>query len=230
MPTYGKQGSGGGGVSSGTIDSTLALNSGILGVAGWHSNAQRFLFSKVAALTQYVPWQAGISNIAGPTTPAAGAGADGALEGGALISGNAVVTKLDTVPFTQNSKTKPWGFILRGSFDTNGVGAQQIGLINAGGLHSAVIVAQTSIDATHFVLSTNAGGTVNQTLSLADAAIHDFALTFDLTTITAWIDGVSVGTQTNLAQLPSEPMIPFIYGTSPTFFRALQGGWAYVAL
>lgn len=214
------------GAAAVTVDSTLTAGPP-LGVSGWWANAQRFLFGAVPALTQFVPWKAGPNPLGGPTTLVAGNGVDQGIEGGAIGTANGVAVPLS--PYTvweSPGAPKEFGVVMRAKYPAVTAALQQLGISSAS--HGVAISLASGTDATHWVMRVVGVATTPVVLSVADTLWHDFALTFDKTTIIAWIDGVNVGQTTVLTNLSTDAMWPQLFNTT-TALACSQAGWAYVA-
>jgi hypothetical protein len=210
------------------IDGTL-IASPTLGLSGWWANAQRFLAGKLPALTEFVPWKAGVAPIGAPAAGVTGNGLDANVEGGGLKGGGSTtVTPLSFTTVWQTPKTGPLAMIVRAKFPAVSAALQSFGAINAAQTHAINFSLASGVDATHWYFALNDGTQVNTALSVADTSWHDFAFTFDGVTVTCWVDGVSVGTVTTLTHFPTDALAPYIINGASAI-AVTKALWGYVA-
>lgn len=142
-------------------------------------------------------------------------GNEGTLEGGGISNGAAGTVTALGFPITQNLKTNRWTMSFRAKLAVPDVThtVSQVGWINQATTHGLFIGPNTGQDATHFVLRILGAGTTPVVLGVADANAHDWDVTFDLTTVTVYMDGVSAGSTAVLTNLMAEAAIPMISAT-----------------
>lgn len=215
-------------------DLTVGFTASGFGLAGWWANQERFLASKLTALTEFVPWKAGVSQIGGPTTLVAGNGTDASIEGGGQQGATGAVVNYSTATVWQSPKTGVVGCVWRAKYSAVSANVQDIGFINAAGTHFITLSLVSSVDATKWYLSLTAAAATNLAFVVADTAWHDFAITYDGTagtpTVTVWVDGVIIGTQTTLTNFTTDPLYPFHLNQNATSpIKVSKALWGYVA-
>lgn len=194
-------------------------------LADWYSVQQTFLQGKLPQLTGFKTFQPGrIDAGLAPSSVTNSA----AIEGGGLTGagGLAIGTAVYRTP-----KTGKWGFVFRGVLAVPSAGSGgsvgALGLANAALTHFLTPLAQFSVDATHIVLDVTGTNTV--TSFVADNNPHDFCLTGDGTTITLYIDGVSIATDLQSHVNSDEAMFPLVYSSSAGFGIGIFAIYGYVA-
>lgn len=227
--------------------STASVSSIVLavnGITGWRwvktfapgantvfDDAMRALGkSATPTLTQYSWMKLGTLQAGTITVPATPA-----IDGGGLASGGTIQYVLNCVSATP--KASSWFVAWRGKLTgtPSAAGATSFGgLFDGTGANGQIQFGQFgSQSTTQWVLRCSADG-VTFTHDLGgtiDANAHNFALSFDGTTLTAWVDSVAVTTRTTLTSIPT--------GTKPLQFNSSGTGsglsvtevtWGYVAI
>lgn len=217
-------GGGGGGLPSGTglvrVDSgtgsvDAAATSLVTTLEGrWENVQQAFLNSKISGLTYEYAKIGGAANL--PAGGLAAVTGDALVEGGG-ISGVAAggYRQLGSSVY-QAMKTKKWAWCFRAKLPINGAHDYEFGFYGTVGGHYVVIQALNTSDATHICLQfANGSATKTVTTFVADSLWHDFACTFDpgagTPTVSVYVDGNLVGTQTTLTNLGDFASYPAIY-------------------
>jgi hypothetical protein len=174
----------------------------------FRKSAYATMIAAVPALTGFKSWDEPFNFL---TSTSAMTG-DANYEGGGLTC-NGTVQLFGGSTF-QNTAGGNWAIFFEGKvvIPTSGV-LVQLGLSNAAGSDAVWIGSANSVDATHYMfrIKTGGGNTTVTGSASADTSRHIFGLTDNGTTITGWVDGVSIGTTTTRTFLTTEAMIPFIY-------------------
>ena len=131
---------------------------------------------------------------------------DGSLPGGAITSDDDKFAAFSNVSVFQTVHDAPWAVAFRGTLLTSTLGRfNMFGLVNAAGNHDYCVATYSTIDATKYILYTYDGQEIGTISSMVcDDADHTFVLTFDLTRLRLYIDGVLVASQTDLTGITNE--------------------------
>ena len=179
------------------------------GGTSWASLRAAEMFAAAPALTESVYIKHG-ANAPYTSITALSPGADANVEGGALKSAGVWIPY--SVPTVyQNPSALSWGVAYRAKVPAP-VNAQvnYLGLVNAGRTHLAALGTIFSTDATHYVLQLTGTGTTNViSTTVADGlAFHNFMVTFDGTTVKAWMDNVVIASTATLTNLMTDAAYP----------------------
>jgi len=198
---------------SGYLAATDKTKLDSLASGGWFDAEALAVSALVPQLTEFVPFKLGQFLFGGALT-AGNTNLAAALEGGGLRTANTTFTLVGT-SITQNAKTSRWSFSARAKLTPpDGTHLNTwIGLINAAGSHAIYVGSENSADATHFVLRFLNASSTTVVGSVADSSVHDWRITFDLTTVNVYKDGVLDMTTSTLTNMAAEPVFPFIYNT-----------------
>jgi len=177
--------------------------------ARWENTQQAFLASKVTGLT-YEAIKFGLQG-AGVASSLAIPAADGQATGGGITGAGPGYRVLGNVIYKQLLAVK-WAFAFDAKLPIVSTHDCEIGFYGTVASHYVALRALASGDATHIQLLT-ANGTPNPktTTFVADGLYHTFAVTYDLTTITVYVDGTQVLASTDLTQLGNFAALPCIY-------------------
>jgi hypothetical protein len=105
-----------------------------------------------------------------------------------------------------------------------------LGFANAANSHWYGIATYSPDDATKYLIYTYNGAEVFTASTLAcDDAFHTFVLTFDATTITLFVDGVSKATQTTLTSITDEAVFPVVEGITALDNKVTRFAYGYIA-
>jgi hypothetical protein len=140
--------------------------------------------------------QAGLANFAGD-----------AFVGGGGVSGGSAAYRLYSLTMFNKMTTQNWAFTIRGNLPVpNATNDDEFGFQVSAGNDGCGFTSQHAVDTTHLVayIQGSGGQTHIFTTHVIDAAYHDYSMTFDGTTVTVWVDGISVGTTTTLTHLPTD--------------------------
>ena len=193
------------------VGSGLAVAGGALTSAGWF-NKHRALAATLAGINgdKLETWENGFQqsafNYVTQVVSGGGSAAQSPNDGGSVLVATSTTTAGETILFQNgfvvtNCKTKRW-YIASRSLIVTASDAQTeiypVHLYDGGGNPQGLVVVNGQL-----LLRIASGGTTDVVTSwTVDTTVpHDFAVSFDLTTVTAWVDGVSVGTQTLLTNL-----------------------------
>lgn len=197
--------------------------------ASWFDKAAIFLLANAAGTTECAGAKLGVTPAGAAVTPVAGNGVDANVEGGGYKGlTNATAVALSGATVWQTPLAGQIAVEFRAKFPAVGTAVQGIGLINAASTHVVEIALQSTVDATHWYIQLSDGTPATTPLAVADTSWHDFALIFDGTTVTAYKDGVSMGTTTTLTHFPTDPMEPFLLNTTSTI-SVSKAEWCYAA-
>lgn len=193
----------GGAISGATIQGLPAtFVTGIDLMFDWEYAACNFLKGKVAGLTAFKAINMGVRGIGATAAATAAILADGSKEG-ASYGPLTTATQLTTI-LTMTPKTGKWAVMYRGSQVVPAVGHNtEVGLANYGGTKDVRWGGLNGKSAVNWALGCDDAGADYTTGTAMDTNVHDVAVTFDGTTITLWVDGVSTLTRTT-AQLSGD--------------------------
>lgn len=197
------------------------------GVDTWVRDQTNFLKSQVS-LTAFRSIKAG-ANFPG-TALATAATNDAAMVGGG-VSNAAATYKVFASSIYQTPKTTAWGLCFRSILPAPVSGkANYVGIVNAAGTHDVLIGTVFATSATNYIISIDGGAstTVDSGVS-ADGLIHTLAITFDVTTVRIWKDGVQMASTATLTNLADEPMFPAEYGTDVGVTKTQEILYGYIA-
>ncbi len=197
----------------GSVDSTATTTVSSL-AARWESAHSTFLAGKIPQLTEFQFACAANQPAAGPRegVPLMSAH-DGAIEGGGWSASTAVNSLVHTQAVIQLPKTGKWGFSFRAKFAATAGGTSTfMGLVNGAATHIVDFGTAPTTDATHWMARVGAGTAISTTVR--DTSIHDFDATSDGTTITLYLDGVSILTTAASGVNSDEPMYFWQYNTT----------------
>ncbi len=182
--------------------------------ARWESVQATFLVGKIPQLTEFQFACAANQPSSSPKDGATVISAhDGAIEGGGWSASTAVNSLVHTQSVVQLPKTGKWGIAWRGKFAASlTVTNTFVGFVNGAATHVIDFGTAPSTDATHWMARVGAGTAISTTVR--DTSIHDFAATSDGTTITWYIDGVSILTAAASGANSDEPMYFWQYNTT----------------
>lgn len=177
----------------------------------WANNVADLMLAAVPALTRFEYFKIGFNSLGAAVGAVT---SDALIPGGGMTTPNATFKAFGT-SLIQLPKTTPWSLGVRAKLLGPTVARQShVGLFNAATTRAVQIFVNPTTDATHYVLSVGDATPLNiAATTLADAAWHDFVITFDLTTLALWIDGVSVASTTTLTELVDEALYLTIYNT-----------------
>ncbi len=195
----------------------------------WYSGAVTTMKTAVPALTNF--WGMKLGTFPSGVTPATAATNDAQVAGGGMgniVGGGAQVF---TNSLTLTPKTTSWAMAWRAKLITSVAGAFNfIGFIDVTNGHDYGIATFSTDDATKYLIYTYNGAEKFTASSLAcDDAFHTFVLTFDGTTLTLFVDGVSKATQTDLSKMTDEAVFPTIEGTVANANKATMFAYGYIA-
>lgn len=178
---------------------------------GWYGPQEDFLKAAVPALTTFERLKIGNAQSGNITLPAGWT--DGGTVGGSLKTNSSAPVPLQTGSAFQTLKTVPWGLSMRVKYAAIAAGDSSLAGFGNGASFT-MFGSNQATDGTKFVFFTADGvGQTTVAASLnADTNWHTVALTFDLTTITAWVDGLPVLTTTTTTRLPTVAQFVAAYG------------------
>lgn len=171
----------------------------------WATEQEAFLQAAIPTLSafQFIK----IGQAPGGTALATQA-VDGGVEGGGYGVASDTLWLRYTSSVYLTPKTGVWGIAFEAKLPTiTSAKTAYLGLVNAASTNLVGVGAVFASSQTHFVLHIVGGTTTSATSTQAgDTSLHTFAITFDLTTVTLYVDGVSVATQTTLTNLTDQAM------------------------
>jgi len=189
--------------------------------ARWENAQEGFLSSKISNLNyEYIKIPYTIYGAKSPLGIGTGdASVQGAAMTGGATSGAGAYNQLTGVLYT-TPKTTNFAFSFYGNFPVpSGSNNKQAGFTNVAGSHGIDLVSKLSIDATHLVLQLNGASTTNAaTTHVIDGNPHTYSVTWDATTVTVWVDGVSVLAQTTVTNLVDDSLVFYVYSTEAGAF------------
>lgn len=102
-----------------------------------------------------------------------------------------------------NLKTKRWYAAVRAKIETATDAAAQIDLVNGYQTSANQVCLKVTNGVLQLVATDGTPTTVTTSWTVDTTAKHDFAISFDLTAIRAYVDGVEVGSITDLTHIPA---------------------------
>lgn len=196
---------------------------------GWLKGVVDIMHAAAPALTNFREIKAG--DYPGYTSLVTAALNDARVVGGGIGNVDADGSGAFSVSLTSRPKTTSWAFACRAKLKTSTAAAFNfIGFINAANTHDYGIATFSTKDATKYLIYTYNGGEKFTASSLVcDDGWHTFVLAFDGTTITLFVDGVSVATQTDISKISDEVVFPSIQGHVALDNQLTRFAYGYIA-
>jgi hypothetical protein len=191
--------------------SGLVLSAGALINPGWEPDQKALIYTRAALASARKAdfWTStfprGTSDYNSQQVSGTGSAAYTVTDGGSILCAVAAVANSEEIVYNSgfnvaNCKTKRWGITTRGALVTATDATTEIypvQLYDSSGNPQGMVIINGQM-----FLRVSVGATTDVLSSwVVDTAVHDFSVTFDLTTITAWVDDVAVATQSTLTNL-----------------------------
>ena len=188
---------------------------------GWADRMMQQAQVLVPELTTFVSQRMGLYPNGVPTLPDGLSDQGTAIDGGLLQWDRGDLNPIQLTSFIiANPSASKWAFAFRGSMPYSTI---FFALSNLALSSYVTIVTSAGVTA----LGLQVGATKVNSSFLIDANMHDFLVTFDLTTVTLVVDGTVVGTNTTLTTIPTVPcalLAADFYGQ----LRIQEYGFGYV--
>jgi hypothetical protein len=195
---------------------------------GWFLAQRTLMLANASALTHFreVP---GVVDISGGIAVGAIPN-DGLTEGGALGIPAAAFQAITRTVF-QTPKTKSWACAFRAIIATiAGAESNAVGVLTSAP-QGVEVGAFNSFNTglTYQLVLIGGANTVVDTGVSVDGLVHDFVITFDVTTVKAFIDGTQRASTATLTNLTTNPAALIGTNTTAAHTKILRAAYGYVA-
>lgn len=151
---------------------------------------------------------------------------DANIEGGGLACPAGGAGLAFTGSVFQNQQLGHWALFWEGK-STPGATGQ----VTAGNATAGAWIGSVATDSTHFFMRIfDSGGTTDLALNVGDTSNHIFGIVDNGTHLSAFVDGVLVGTQTDRSRLHAQASQIYTFGPAAGNAKVRRIAWGYIPL